>query len=316
MRAVAAACCHSTMRYASRQQPVTAMMCFVRFCFGAVMALLALQPASVLAEAAPRRIVSMNLCTDQLAMLIADSAQIRSVSHLAVDPQGSVMVEEAKAFPLNHGLAEEIFMMHPDLVLAGTFTSRATVMMLRRLKFRVEEFPPTYSFKDIREQIRRMGGLLGHAARAEALVAALDDRLAKAKAEAGEDRLLAALYYSDNYTSGGGTLAGEVVENAGLENLGTRRGLQGMVRLPLEVLVMSAPELVIGDGRVETSPALAQEVFQNPALRAVMKNRAPVDVPDKYWVCGTPFTAEAVRVLAREAKAFAPRGLKVGQRMP
>ena len=33
----------------------------------------------------PQRVVSMNLCTDQLAMLIARPGQLHSVSHLASD---------------------------------------------------------------------------------------------------------------------------------------------------------------------------------------------------------------------------------------
>jgi iron complex transport system substrate-binding protein len=80
----------------------------------------------------------MNVCTDQLAMLIAGEGQLHSVSALASDPRTSAMAGEARAFPANHALAEEIFLMQPDLVLAGTFSARATVGLLRRLGFRVE----------------------------------------------------------------------------------------------------------------------------------------------------------------------------------
>src|SRR5690606_34859374 len=85
--------------------------------------LLALVCAAGAASAAPARVVSMNVCTDQMAMLVAADGQLRSVTHLATDPQTSAMVDEAKAFPVNHGLAEEIFLMRPDLVLAGTYTA-------------------------------------------------------------------------------------------------------------------------------------------------------------------------------------------------
>lgn len=84
----------------------------------------------------PQRVLSMNLCTDQLAMLLAAPGQLISVSYLAQDPRASVMAEEAMTYDVNHGLAEEIFLLQPDLVLAGSFTTPATTALLRRLASR------------------------------------------------------------------------------------------------------------------------------------------------------------------------------------
>jgi hypothetical protein len=100
---------------------------------GLALALFQCWAGSAAAEA-PRRVVSMNLCTDQLAMLIAAPGQLRSVSHLATDPSASAMAEEALDHDINHGLAEEIYLMRPDLVIAGSFSNRATLDMLRRLE--------------------------------------------------------------------------------------------------------------------------------------------------------------------------------------
>ena len=116
--------------------------------------------APAAAETVPRRVVSINVCTDQLAMLIASEGQLHAVSALARDPNSSAMPEEAQAFAVTHGLAEEIFLMEPDLVLAGTFSARPTVGILRRLGIRVEEFRPARSFDDIRANILRIGELL------------------------------------------------------------------------------------------------------------------------------------------------------------
>ncbi len=43
----------------------------------------------------PERVVSVNLCTDQLAMLLAAPGQLISVSHLASDPLSSSMVKSS-----------------------------------------------------------------------------------------------------------------------------------------------------------------------------------------------------------------------------
>mgnify|MGYP006999250795 CR=1 FL=1 len=45
----------------------------------------------------PARVVSMNLCTDQLAMALAAPGQLISVSYIARDPRASAMAEEALA---------------------------------------------------------------------------------------------------------------------------------------------------------------------------------------------------------------------------
>ena len=57
--------------------------------------------AAAFADTVPRRVVSMNLCTDQLAMLIADPAQITSLSYLSTDPRSSAMHRRARDFPQN-----------------------------------------------------------------------------------------------------------------------------------------------------------------------------------------------------------------------
>ncbi|WP_288193431.1 ABC transporter substrate-binding protein [uncultured Phyllobacterium sp.] len=254
---------------------------------------------SALAEA-PGRVVSMNLCTDQLAMLLASGGQLVSVSYLAGDATVSVLAGEAGAFALNHGQAEEIFLMQPDLVLTSTYTTRATTDILRRLGFRVEEFPPESSFEDIRANVRRMGALLGREARAEELLGAMDMALASVPARSA-DAPTVALYYANQITSGRNTLAGEVVDRAGLINMGEKLGLDGTQKLSLEQLVMAKPDL-IATHNAYPAPALAYDAQLHPAFRAALQGRQPVDIPDKYWICGGPFTAEAVKLLSDAAR--------------
>lgn len=254
---------------------------------------------------APARVVSMNLCTDQLAMLLASGGQLVSVSYLAGDATVSVLAGEAGAFALNHGQAEEIFLMQPDLVLTSTYTTRATAGILKRLGFRVEEFPPEASFDDIRANVRRMGALLGRQARAEELLGAMDAALADIPARSA-DAPTVALYYANQITSGRNTLAGDVVNRAGLVNMGEKLGLDGTQKLSLEQLVMAKPDL-IATHTAYPAPALAYDAQVHPAFRAALQGKNPIDIPDKYWICGGPFTVEAVKLLSDAARREGPR---------
>lgn len=250
----------------------------------------------------PMRIVSMNLCTDQLVMLLAERERIASVSYLAVDPQSSALAEAAADLRLNHGLTEEILPLEPDLILAGAFTTRPSVFLLRKLGLPVTELPVANNLDDIRRNIRSVAAALGERARGEELIAAMDARLPEPPAAPEDHRALAALYWANGYTSGDGTLADASVQAAGFRNLGRELGMTGTGQLPLEALLAADPAMLV-TGRKRQGPALANEIFRHPALKRAFAGKPNVSVPDHLWVCGTPFVAEAVARLAEARRA-------------
>ncbi|MEI5679854.1 MULTISPECIES: ABC transporter substrate-binding protein [unclassified Mesorhizobium] len=261
-----------------------------------------LNASAALAAEAPRRVVSMNVCTDQLAMLIAGEGQLYSVSYLAGDRNTSVLADQAGGYVVNHGLAEEVFLMQPDLIIAGTFTTRTTVELLRRLGFRVEEFAPADSLADIREHISRMGALLGRQEKASALLTQIDNDLATLRAQPPSGRTVAT-YYANSYTSGSGTLVDALIGISGLENIAARLGLTGTSKLPLELLVLANPDLVVSSASDYPGPALAEEGYVHPAFKAVTAGSKAVNIPTKYTICGAPFTLEAAHMLREAAGA-------------
>lgn len=246
-----------------------------------------------------KRVVSINVCTDQLAMLLADDTQLQSVSYLSRDPLLSAMSEKAHQLPVNHGEAEEVFLAKPDLVLAGTFSSRATVGLLRELGVRVEEFAPARSFEDIRVHMKRMGALLGREEQAERQIAAMNAALAAIPKPAR--RQTVALYYANSYTAGRGTLIDEAIRIAGLDNLADKAGIRGSGMLPLEMLIMEKPDILIRGSRGRP-PALAFENFEHPALRALANGTKIVTLDDNLTVCGGPFSVGAVAQLSEAAR--------------
>lgn len=288
-------CFISTMWRRMRHVPHGVLTVLAAICLGAV----CVAPPAMAAP--PRRVVSINLCTDQLAMLMAGPGQLHSVSFLAREEGTSLLVDRARDYVGNHGRAEEIFLMHPDLVLAGTYTAEASVALLKKLGFRVEQFAPARSFEDVRENLIRMGELLERESRAAELVLMLDQGLAELSVRTFEGRE-AAFYYANSYTSGAGTLADAIVKVAGLSNLGEKLGFSGMRRLPLELLVLADPDIVIeGDGQY-TAPVLARENFVHPAFKGLSGDIVPI--ADKYTICGGPFTLEASRILQRAASGL------------
>ncbi|ARO13871.1 periplasmic binding protein [Ketogulonicigenium robustum] len=244
----------------------------------------------------PARVVSINLCTDQLALQLAAPGQIVSLSAVARDAQVSPLAEAAMAYPVNHGSAEEVFRLQPDLVLASAYTSPVTVGLLRRLGLRVEQFPPEDSFDDIRANTRRMGELLGQPDVAERLIAGFGASLAEIPP--AHRKVTAVIYGPNGFASAGTGLPDALLRAAGLTNA-ANDVLAFSGTLALEKLVMLAPEMIITPTPYPGA-SRAEELLRHPALAG----RAGAGLAGNEWACGTVMVARAVARLAAAREAL------------
>ncbi|HKU96622.1 MAG TPA: ABC transporter substrate-binding protein, partial [Vineibacter sp.] len=64
-------------------------------------------PARVGASEPPARVVSLNLCLDQLVLAVAAPGQVIAVSDVAQDPHLSAQWRAARALPAVHARVEE-----------------------------------------------------------------------------------------------------------------------------------------------------------------------------------------------------------------
>ena len=80
----------------------------------------------------------------------------------------------------------------------------------------------------------------------------------------------------------------QIVDLAGFDNISTELELDWGGILPLEQLVMAAPDVVIsGAGGVSR----AEDVLTHPALAGFRREGA---LTDEDWSCATPFVLDAV----------------------
>ena len=91
----------------------------------------------------------MNVCTDQLLLLLVDKTRIASLSYFATDAGYSSLAMEAAGIPLNRGQADEVMALHPDLVLTSAFSATFAANALQRLSQRVERL----GFATTREEV-------------------------------------------------------------------------------------------------------------------------------------------------------------------
>jgi len=268
---------------------------------GAFAALLLGLPQAAPAGAAATRVVSMNVCTDQLLMDLVPRERIASLSYIAADHRTSGIASRVAGIPLNHGIAEEIIGYDPDIVITGPYGLRPTVSVLRRMGFKVVELPMADTLADIAANYRTLGSALGAEPRAAELIAELEERLARLTVETKGQRPLFVNYDANGWTTGQTGLLADIVHRAGLSTPGDRLGFTQSSRLSLEAMLLLRPALIDLGYPWDDPPALASELRRHPVVSVVMTTARSVEIPDSAWLCGTPLSLDALKTL-REAR--------------
>jgi iron complex transport system substrate-binding protein len=170
---------------------------------------------AVSADGPPKRIVSFNLCADQLLLALADPAQIAGLSPYAVNPLLSVMTERAAAFPRLDWDAESVVNLAPDLVLGGP-SHRPIHAMLSAMGIRVVDVALIRNIADARRQAIEVGKLVGHPERGEALARQIEQAEMRLAAMAINPPLTALVIQREGYREGPASLASGMLSIAGL----------------------------------------------------------------------------------------------------
>ena len=236
----------------------------------------------------PRRVVSINLCVDQLALLLATEGQLVSVSWLSRDLEESALWLAARDLHLNYGSAEEILPLEPDLVLAGAYTTRYTVSLLTRLGYRVLEIESALTLDDIRGNIRLVAAALGREQSGERLVTEFDRDLNRLRDRKGPGPQSVVVYRPGGYTVGAGGLTHEVLSTLGLRNIAAEIGLNHWGSLNLEQLLRADPDWIVLSTYRAQAPSQANTILEHGVFERLRASGRVIEVPSKLWSCGTP----------------------------
>ena len=251
----------------------------------------------------PKRIASINLCTDQLLFEIAAPNKIISTTYLSLDPEISNHPKRAKKYRVNHGLAEEIVHLNPDLILAGKYSSLSATKILRKLGFEVAEFEPAVSIDGIYKNIERLSNLIGRPNIGRKLIQKIKHKFNPNNMENHAKKPTAVIFKARGFTLGKNSLANEVVLHSGLINIAQDQIRGSFDYMPLEQLIALNPDLIITDAFNENSPSLSQNLLKHPALGKITQigsreNDPNVAViPARYWNCGNSFITHALAQL-------------------
>lgn len=250
-------------------------------------------PTQLFAEGKPSRIVSTNLCTDQLVLLLADRERIASVTTRAADPDVSNVVDRATGVTLNEGRAEEILVLKPDLVVTDHYWNRRTSGFMEKLGVRVHGVDWADSIAQIKTVIRDVASAIGESARGDAMIVELEARLASVAERSRGGRVRTVIFEPNGFTSGQGSLADELMRMAGLENLAVEAGYGTGSIISIESVVMLKPQLLLVNTHRLSGDSRAELVLRHPALADLRPAPHQEWIPSRLWLCPGPWIADA-----------------------
>lgn len=262
----------------------------------------------------PRRIVSINACTDQLLLALADREQIAALTNYAADPEYSIYADEVKrsGIRLIAGNAEQVLKLNPDLVVAGTFTKRATRELLESHGVKIKLFDPPLSIAGNSKSILEAARLFGHPERGEALVAEIDKSLAGAQV-AIDGNLSVLQFQRRAYTSGSATLLGDLLHKLGAKNAADSLGISQSGKVTLELILKVRPDALIVFDPNQRPEDQGSSLFSHPALNAVLPRERRIALPNNQIVCGSSALPLAVATLRKGLQGLHARSSSTPQ---
>lgn len=232
--------------------------------------------ASLLAASAAVRVASLNMCTDEYLLLLAQPQQIASVSRLSRDPADSSLWRLGQRFPGNRGDLESALRTRPNLLITMGGDGRATVMIAQRMGLRTIDLPFPMTIGDVAANMDLVAASLGQPGRS----LAWKRRLARLQSSRQPSR--DAIFLG----AGGNSVGAQSVEAEWMGLAGLRqRALQGG-RATLELLATRPPSVLLRSAYRRTERSLGQVWLDHPLAKP--KASKIITVDGRPWTCAGP----------------------------
>ncbi len=234
-------------------------------------------------------IVSTNPCVDSVLVRILPASRIAAISRYSQDPSAtSIPLSIARRFHATAGTAEEVIALHPDLVIASTYTPAATQAAYARAGLKTLLLGIPDSIAESQAQVAEIAAAVGEPAGGARINADIDralDRLHGRRASQPD----ALLYISGDLATGNGTLLNDMMTRAGFRNSAATYGLTHTGTLSAETIVTHPPDVVIATERQGRGVTLRRRIL--PGVRRALFPRMLIN-------CGGPTIPPALERLA------------------
>jgi iron complex transport system substrate-binding protein len=245
----------------------------------------------LLAASSTIRAASLNLCTDEYLLLLADPAQIIGVSYLARDRRETALWRLARRYPGNRGSIEDVLPLRPNLLLTSGGGGRATAMLARRAGIRTVDVPYATDLDGVAANLRNVAGALGNPGRADPWLRRLGS-LRQSAPKAAEDAI---------WISGGGfSLAPDSLGAQWLRLAGFRQRPLAGSRATLETLLTVPPKTLIKSDYRSGEMSGGNRWLAHPVVRGAAARQLVTD--GRPWTCLGPLMIPEIARLRKTGR--------------
>lgn len=243
--------------------------------------------------------VSMNVCTDQLLLTLADPAQIVGLSRFSHDKW---LADDARRYPTLSGGAEDVLVLKPDVVVASLFDKRSTRELLKAKGLHLAELAVPRNLDEVKAQIRELGDIAGHPDRAAQQIARLDAALARARQTVADKHYRVLPLSRRGWVAGSDSFVSSFLTETGLFNSAGELGFAFGGFASLEAIVNLRPDLLLVSQADDFARDDGQAFLLHPALQRFYPPARRIVIPERLTECGGVMLAEALEVLVAELK--------------
>lgn len=246
--------------------------------------------ASAASSTPAKRIASVNLCTDEMLLLLARPNEIASVSLLSQDSRETTLWRQARRFPANDGTIEQVLAERPAVILNMGGGGRSRAYLASRIGIHPVDLALPMNLDDVAANLRRVAAVLGDVHRADPWIRRIE-ALRHSAPRTSRDAI---------WISGGGfTLAPDSLGAQWLRLAGLRQRSVAGGKISLETLLTAPPKvLVISDYRSGQLSGgvrwLAHPIVQHAAARRLVTD-------GRAWTCMGPQMIREIERLRKMA---------------
>ena len=256
-------------------------------------------PTRAQTGAAPQRVASLNLASDEILADILPLERLVAVTAL-VDEAGTSnavgrIPPSVARFPKVD--IERLIALRPDLVVVSEYTDADVLRALRQSGLKVHRMTGLDSLEGFKRALLDLGELVGEKERASKLAADFDARLGDIGRRiqgAPRPRLL---YWASGFTAGSKTAFDALIRCGGGENAASLAGISGITPLGAERAYGLDPDWLFIGSHTTT----AKEIREHPLLsrmRAVKAGHV-VEMPTELLVALNHHAAASCEFMAK-----------------
>lgn len=254
-----------------------------------------------------QRVVLGSVLAAESLLGVLPRERVAAVHFVAAAPSFSLVAGLAQGLPTVGASPAQLLSAHPDLVIVDAYTQAETLALLDSADVPVVRTADPHTFADIADNLRELGLVTGLGTETEALVTAMQARLAelhKGGLELGGWRLLG--LDGALHTYGTGSLFDALVEAVGARNLAAEHGAGAFRKLDVEAVLAWRPDVIVMAGDADAGPGAPAWLRQTPGLSLLpcVQNGRVIVLPLAELSTTSHRLVEAVDAVQRQLLAW------------